>query len=83
MAVQKKTTERLEELNHRRDEARGTLSPARMEQQHAKGKLTARERISLLVDPGTFEEIDAFVVHRNNDFGTADRRYPGDSVVTG
>ena len=83
MAVDKKTNERLEDLKQRKDEAHGTGNEARVEQQHAKGKLTARERISLLVDPGTFEEIDPFVVHRSSHFGTADRKYPGDAVVTG
>jgi propionyl-CoA carboxylase beta chain len=83
MAVQKKTNERLEELNRRKDEARDSASQTRVDQQHAKGKLTARERIALLMDPGSFEELDAFVTHRSTDFGTADRRYPGDSVVTG
>ncbi|HEX6608642.1 MAG TPA: carboxyl transferase domain-containing protein, partial [Chloroflexia bacterium] len=55
----------------------------RIDQQHAKGKLTARERIDLLLDEGTFTELDAFVVHSNSDFGLADQRILGDSVVTG
>jgi propionyl-CoA carboxylase beta chain len=83
MAVDKKTNERLEDLKQRKDEAHGTGNEARVEQQHAKGKLTARERIALLLDPGSFQEIDPFVVHRNSFFGTAERKYPGDSVVTG
>ena len=83
MAVDKKTNERLEDLKQRKVEAHGTGNEARVEQQHAKGKLTARERISLLLDPGTFEEVDPFVVHRSSHFGTAERKYPGDSVVTG
>ena len=83
MAIQKKTTERLEDLNQRKEDARGTSNDARIEQQHSKGKLTARERIALLLDPGTFEELDSFVVHRNTNFGTAERKYAGDSVVTG
>ena len=83
MAVDKKTNERLEDLHKRRDEAQGTGNEARVELQHSKGKLTARERIALLVDPGTFEELDSFVVHRNPYFGTAERKYPGDSVITG
>jgi propionyl-CoA carboxylase beta chain len=57
--------------------------PARIEQQHARGKLTARERLDLLLDPGSFVEFDAFVVHRASDFGLADQRYLGDGVVTG
>ncbi len=56
---------------------------ARIKRQHDAGKLTARERIDLLVDPGTFQEIDRFVVHRCTDFGMADQKFPGDGVVTG
>jgi propionyl-CoA carboxylase beta chain len=71
---------KLEELN-----ARATLGggEARIERQHAAGKLTARERIELLLDPGTFVETDRFVVHRCTDFGMQDQKIPGDGVVTG
>ncbi|MFQ5925337.1 MAG: acyl-CoA carboxylase subunit beta, partial [Dehalococcoidia bacterium] len=55
----------------------------RIEAQHEKGKLTARERIALLVDEGSFEELDAFVTHRETDFELADRKFLGDAVVTG
>jgi len=55
----------------------------RIDAQHARGKLTARERIELLLDPGSFVELDAFVVHRTSEFGLADQRYLGDGVVTG
>lgn len=55
----------------------------RIEKQHAKGKLTARERIHLLVDPGSFEEQGALVTHRTTDFGMDQQKYPGDGVVTG
>ena len=55
----------------------------RIDKQHKKGKLTARERIELLLDPGTFEEWDMFVEHRCADFGMDDQRIPGDGVVTG
>jgi propionyl-CoA carboxylase beta chain len=55
----------------------------RIDVQHAKGKLTARERLSLLLDEGTFEEWDKFVEHRCNDFGMDEQRIPGDGVVTG
>ncbi|MCH8839758.1 MAG: methylmalonyl-CoA carboxyltransferase, partial [Planctomycetes bacterium] len=55
----------------------------RIEKQHAKGKLTARERIELLMDPGSFEEWDMFVEHRCVDFGMKERSVPGDGVVTG
>src|SRR5258708_19786572 len=54
-----------------------------VEGQHAKGKLTARERIELLLDPGSFEEWDMFVEHRSQDFGMAGQKIPGDGVVTG
>jgi acetyl-CoA carboxylase carboxyltransferase component len=53
------------------------------EKQHPKGKLTARERIDLLVDPGSFTELDAFAVHRTEAFGMGERKVPGDGVVTG
>ncbi|MEM9931607.1 MAG: carboxyl transferase domain-containing protein, partial [Bacteroidota bacterium] len=56
---------------------------ARIEKQHAKGKLTARERIHLLLDPGTFEEVGALVTHRTQDFGMQNEVYYGDGVVTG
>jgi propionyl-CoA carboxylase beta chain len=55
----------------------------RIARQHASGKLTARERIALLFDPGTFDEVDALVEHRCRDFGMDDQRYPGDGVVCG
>lgn len=56
---------------------------ARIEAQHQKGKLTARERISLFLDEGTFEELDKFVLHRSTDFELDKAYYPGDGVVTG
>lgn len=56
---------------------------ARNEAQHKKGKLTARERITLLMDPGSFEEIGALVLHRTKDFGMEDQQFYGDGVVTG
>ncbi len=83
MAIQKKTDDRLEDLDRRKQEVHGSGGAARIEQQHAKGKLTARERVAMLLDPGTFEELDSFVTHRSVDFGTAEKKYPGDSVVTG
>jgi propionyl-CoA carboxylase beta chain len=57
--------------------------PDRLERQHAAGKLTARERIDLLFDPGSFEEVDKLVAHRCRDFGMADQIVPGDGVVAG
>src|SRR5205823_12529010 len=55
----------------------------RRERQHREGKLTARERVELLLDEGTFEEIDKLVEHRCLDFGMADQKVPGDGVVSG
>jgi propionyl-CoA carboxylase beta chain len=73
----------LEELHHRQALAEQGGGPARIAQQHKKGKLTARERLDLLLDEGTFVELDRFVTHRSTDFGLADQTVPGDGVVTG
>ena len=73
----------LAELETRRAQARLGGGAKRVEAQHARGKLTARERLELLLDPGSFEEWDAFVTHRATDFGMADQRVAGDGVVTG
>jgi propionyl-CoA carboxylase beta chain len=73
----------LEELEKRRDQARAGGGEKRVASQHAKGKLTARERIDLLLDEGSFEEFDMFVEHRSHDFGMQEQRVPGDGVVTG
>ena len=73
----------IEELSIRRARARLGGGEARIEAQHAKGKLTARERINTLLDEGSFEEFDMFVTHRCTDFGMGDTVYPGDGVVTG
>jgi propionyl-CoA carboxylase beta chain len=73
----------LEELEKRREQARAGGGATRVANQHAKGKLTARERIDLLLDEGSFEEFDMFVEHRSHDFGMQDQRVPGDGVVTG
>ncbi|HWG05862.1 MAG TPA: acyl-CoA carboxylase subunit beta [Beijerinckiaceae bacterium] len=73
----------LERLNARRAEARLGGGQARIDMQHKRGKLTARERIELLMDHGSFEEFDTFVEHRCNDFGMDGQRIPGDGVVTG
>jgi propionyl-CoA carboxylase beta chain len=74
---------KLAQLQRLRDEADQGGGPERIAAQHAKGKLTARERIDLLVDPGSFVEFDRFVVHRATDFGLAEQRPLGDGVVTG
>ena len=73
----------LKELEKRRAAARLGGGQRRIDAQHAKGKLTARERIDALVDPGSFEEYDMFVEHRSIDFGMQDQKIPGDGVVTG
>jgi propionyl-CoA carboxylase beta chain len=73
----------LDELEHRRSEARKGGGDHRIAAQHAKGKLTARERLEVLLDEGSFEEFDMFVAHRCADFGMAKVKYPGDGVVTG
>ena len=73
----------LAELENRRAEARLGGGQHRIDAQHAKGKLTARERIEILLDEGSFEEFDMFVVHRCEDFGMGDQRPAGDGVVTG
>jgi propionyl-CoA carboxylase beta chain len=73
----------LAELETRRDAARAGGGEKRVAVQHGKGKLTARERIEVLLDEGSFEEFDMFVAHRTTDFGMAEHRFPGDGVVTG
>ncbi|HCD16269.1 MAG: acyl-CoA carboxylase subunit beta [Rhizobiales bacterium TMED83] len=70
-------------LEERRKVARLGGGEARIEAQHARGKLTARERIDLLLDPDSFEEIDMFVEHDCHEFGMEERKIPGDGVVTG
>jgi propionyl-CoA carboxylase beta chain len=73
----------LDELEKRRAQARAGGGERRIESQHAKGKLTARERLDLLLDEDSFEEFDMFVEHRSHDFGMEAQRVPGDGVVTG
>ncbi len=73
----------LDRLEQRRAEARLGGGAARIEAQHKRGKLTARERIELLLDKGSFEEFDMFVEHRSNEFGMEKSKIPGDGVVTG
>ncbi len=76
-------TDILQELQNRRNAARLGGGQRRIDAQHAKGKLTARERLELLLDEDSFEEFDMFVVHRCNDFGMEKERPSGDGVVTG
>ncbi len=73
----------IRQLEEKREQARAGGGAQRIAAQHAKGKLTARERIELLLDPGTFEEWDMFVEHRCSDFGMDGQKVPGDGVVTG
>ncbi|UDF28042.1 UNVERIFIED_ORG: acyl-CoA carboxylase subunit beta [Roseateles sp. XES5] len=73
----------LDQLEARREAARLGGGEKRIAAQHAKGKLTARERLELLFDEGSFEEWDMFVEHRCVDFGMAENKIPGDGVVTG
>jgi len=76
-------TNRIAELRRRKALSRSGGGKERIEQQHAKGKGTARERLEALLDPGSFVETDPFVVHRATDFGMEKRKVPGDGVVTG
>ncbi|MBM3554849.1 MAG: acyl-CoA carboxylase subunit beta [Alphaproteobacteria bacterium] len=73
----------LKQLEDKRAGAWAGGGPKRIEAQHAKGKLSARERIQLLLDEDSFEEYDMFVEHRSTDFGIDETRIPGDGVVTG
>jgi len=74
---------KLDELLKKKEDAQVGGGAERIKAQHNKGKLTARERIHLLVDDGSFDEIDMFVVHRGNDFGVDKHKHPGDGVITG
>ena len=76
-------TEKIRELVEKRAQARLGGGEKAIEKQHAKGKLTARERIALLLDEGSFEEMDMFKLHRCTNFGMEKKQYLGDGVVTG
>ena len=73
----------LKELDKKREAAKLGGGPKRIEVQHQKGKLTARERLDVLLDPDSFEEWDMLVEHRCRDFGMEKTKIPGDGVVTG
>ena len=75
--------EKIQALNEMRLDSQKGGGQQRIDQQHSRGKLTPRERINLLMDQGTFQELDAFVTHRSTDFGLEDRKFLGDAVVTG
>src|SRR5579862_3150405 len=79
----KSTSQKLAELHRLKEGAMLGGGKKRIETQHRKGKLTARERLDLLLDPGTFNELDMFVTHRSTDFGLDEQKIPGDGVVTG
>ena len=78
-----KMNDRLDHLRALKEKAKLGGGQARIDRQHAKGSMTARERIDLLLDKGSFEEFDMFKVHRCSDFGMEKQIYPGDGVVTG
>jgi len=73
----------IQRLEEKRQAAHMGGGQGRIDRQHAKGKLTARERVELFIDPGSFEEWDMFVEHRCTDFGMERKKIPGDGVVTG
>ena len=76
-------SDKFDKLNQMREEALTGGGPERADSQHARGRLTARERIDLLLDKGSFREMDMFVTHRTTEFGLENRRVLADSVVTG
>ncbi len=73
----------IQHLRELKKRAKAGGGEKRVEEQHKKGKLTARERLEVLLDPHSFEEIDAFVEHRSTDFGLGNQKYLGDGVITG
>ena len=75
--------EKIEELRKLKEEAKAGGGQKRIDEQHKKGKLTARERLEILLDESSFVELDMFVRHRSHDFGLEKQRFPGDGVVTG
>jgi len=77
------TKDKLNRLTNLKEKTLAGGGQERIEQQQARGKLTARERIGLLLDTGSFNELGAFITHRATDFGLAEQQYPGDAVVTG
>src|SRR5882724_10209107 len=78
-----KTASKLDQLREREQRAEAGGGAARVEKQHAAGKMTARERVQFLLDEGSFHEFDKLVEHRSQDFGMEKEIYPGDGVVTG
>jgi acetyl-CoA/propionyl-CoA carboxylase carboxyl transferase subunit len=78
-----RTADPLEELRRRREQAHLGGGQERIDDQHRKGKMTARERIDYFLDDGSFRELDTFAEHQSTNFDMAEKRYPGDAVVTG
>src|SRR5438477_12534455 len=84
MSTQKQQKQsKLDQLRERQEQAEAGGGAARLEKQHAAGKMTARERVEFLVDEDTFQEFDRLVEHRSRDFGMEKEIYPGDGVITG
>src|SRR3546814_15451915 len=81
--VESRMSANITEMERRRAAAALGGGQKRIDAQHAKGKLTARERLDVLLDEGSFEELDTYVEHDCVDFGLQDQRIPGDGVVTG
>ena len=74
---------RIIELRNMREKVRLGGGAERIKTQHAKGKLTARERLDILIDPGTFNELEPFITHQGDEMGIANEKYMGDGVITG
>lgn len=83
MAVDHQARPKIELLRQKRAESQMGGGEERIQRQHEQGRQTAYERLDILLDPGSFRELDAFVEHRSTNFGMDQRKYPGDSVVTG
>jgi acetyl-CoA carboxylase carboxyltransferase component len=83
MAIERATSKKLEELRRLREQSHLGGGQHRIDQQHKRGKLTARERIALLMDTGSFQELDSLVTHRTTDLGMGEDPALGDAVVTG
>jgi len=81
--VEKSKNPKIQELRDKKIQSRQGGGLERIEKQHQKGRLTARERLDLLLDKGSFREVDAFVEHRTTDFGMDQNKIMGDSVTTG
>ena len=76
-------SDQLATLRAKRQQALEGGGAKRIEAQHAKGKLTARERLSILLDEASFQELGALATHHNSDFGMDKQRFPGDGIITG